>query len=177
MYRVLYASSQKLGCYLETLARFRVDITLYAELAAIEGQDDFVPLGQVPIQWVEKRILGFAGHEGRYADLYGSDWIGALRRELAGDCVALGLSDLDAAILQASAPRALTQRASRIAFRSGFDGVHYRSKYGHDVQNWALFEPFKLNPDKSEEIQLSDADLEKALNIHGLRLAVQDALS
>lgn len=154
-----------------------MDITLYAELAEIDGQDDFVPLGEVPVQWVEKRILGFAAHEGRYADLYGSDWIGALRRELAGDCVALGLNDLNAAILQASAPRALTQRASRMAFRSGFDGVHYRSKYGHDIHNWALFEPFKLNPGKSEEIQLKDAALEKALRIHDLRLAVQDALN
>src|SRR5258708_33726634 len=27
-YRVLYASSQRLGCYLETLARFRVDLTV-----------------------------------------------------------------------------------------------------------------------------------------------------
>ena len=28
MYRVLYASSQRLGCFLETLARFRVDVKL-----------------------------------------------------------------------------------------------------------------------------------------------------
>jgi hypothetical protein len=40
---VLYASSQRLGCYLETLARFRVDLKLYAELSEIEGEDDFTP--------------------------------------------------------------------------------------------------------------------------------------
>jgi hypothetical protein len=50
-YRVLYASSQRLGCYLETLARFRVDLTLYAELSEIEGEDDFTPLGHVPLAW------------------------------------------------------------------------------------------------------------------------------
>ena len=38
-YRVLYASSQRLGCYLETLARFRVDLTLYAELSEIDGEN------------------------------------------------------------------------------------------------------------------------------------------
>src|SRR5258707_2536685 len=39
-YRVLYASSERLGCYLETLARFRVDLTLYAELSQIEGSNE-----------------------------------------------------------------------------------------------------------------------------------------
>ena len=48
---MLYASSQRLGCYLETLARFRVDLTLYAELSEIEGEDDFTPLGRVPLAW------------------------------------------------------------------------------------------------------------------------------
>jgi len=34
-YRVLYASSHRLGCYLETLARFSPDLSLFAELAQI----------------------------------------------------------------------------------------------------------------------------------------------
>ena len=46
MYRVLYASSQRLGCFLETLGRFRVDPKLLAELGEIEGEDDYCPLGQ-----------------------------------------------------------------------------------------------------------------------------------
>ncbi len=44
-YRVLYASSQRFGCFVETLARFRIDPTLLAELAQIEGADDYFPLG------------------------------------------------------------------------------------------------------------------------------------
>ena len=47
-YRVLYASSQRLGCFVETLARFRIDPTLLSELAQIEGADDYCPLGEVP---------------------------------------------------------------------------------------------------------------------------------
>ena len=61
---MLYASSQRLGCYLETLARFRVDIKLYVELGEITGDDDFVPLGVVPREWAEKRTIGAAEHEG-----------------------------------------------------------------------------------------------------------------
>lgn len=47
-YCVLDASSYRLSCLLKTLARFRPDLTLMAELDAIEGDNDFSPLGQVP---------------------------------------------------------------------------------------------------------------------------------
>jgi RES domain len=167
---VTYASSQRLGCYLETLARFRADLTLYAELREIAGEDDFLPLGHVPISWAALRMLGTAEHAGRYADLYGSEWIGILRRELAVDSLELGVADIDAAVLQWSIPRTLTQRVSRLVFRRGFDGIHYRSRYGHDIRNWALFEPFKLSPRETVAVDLDDADLAKALAIHRLRI-------
>ena len=48
-YRVLYASSQQVSCYIETLARFRPDLSLLAELREISGEDDFFPAGQVPL--------------------------------------------------------------------------------------------------------------------------------
>jgi hypothetical protein len=37
-YRVLYASSQRLSCFVETLARFRPDLNLLAELEEIAGE-------------------------------------------------------------------------------------------------------------------------------------------
>ena len=55
-YRVLYASSTRFGCFLETLARFRPDIALYAELKEIEGEDDFVRAGTVPREMVSKPL-------------------------------------------------------------------------------------------------------------------------
>ena len=79
-YRVLYASSQRLGCFVETLARFRIDPTLLAELAQIEGADDYCPLGEVPIEWVEKRIMGLATTDNEYADVCSSEWISRLRQ-------------------------------------------------------------------------------------------------
>jgi hypothetical protein len=143
---------------------------LYAELAEIAGVDDFFPAGRVPRQWAQTRVIGSATHYGAYADMYGSEWIGMLRRELAADCIQFGIADLDAGILQQSASRPLTQRASRVAFNRGFDGIHYRSRYGHDVSNWALFEPFKIEPREIAAIDLSDADLQQALAIHRLEL-------
>jgi hypothetical protein len=63
-YRVIYASSQRLGCYLETLARFRPDLSLLAEFSEIEGENDFTPLGSVPLNWFKKRSMGSARASG-----------------------------------------------------------------------------------------------------------------
>jgi len=168
-YRVLYASSDRFGCYLETLARFRPDLSLLAELAQIEGENDFHPLGNVPPEWAEVRVVGAAFHYGSYADVYSSDWIGILRKELAGFWIAFGFAELDAGALQPTS-RPLTQRVSRVVFNNGFDGIHYCSRFGHDVRNWALFEPFKIDPQLVTPIDPVDSDLQAALTIHGLRL-------
>lgn len=82
-YRVIYAASQKLSCFLETLARFRADVSLLAELNEIEGENDFIPLGTVPREWCDERLLGSAHVDGNYADIYGAEWIAYLRHRLA----------------------------------------------------------------------------------------------
>lgn len=169
-YRVIYTSSQRLGCYLETLARFRPDLTLLADLAEIEGEDDFTPLATVPASWLVARLIGTGNIDGEYADVYAPGWIALLRRELASTAVALGLSEIDASTLQAGRPRQLTQEASLIVFRHGLDGIFYRSRYGHSIENWAIFEPFPLRNTSSAAIDANDPDLQSALRIHGLTM-------
>lgn len=169
LYRVLYASSQRLGCFLETLARFRVDPKLLAELAEIEGEDDYCPLGELPLDWIEKRTMGVATASGEYADICSSDWISRLRILLAGHLKRFGVDDLDASVLQMTAPRGLTQLASRAVFAERLAGIYYRSKYGHDLENWALFEPFQINVRDSEPIRADDPDLQHALRLHRLK--------
>jgi RES domain len=169
-YRVIYTSSQRLGCFLETLARFRPDLTLLAELAEIEGENDFTPLGTVPASWLTGRLIGTAQTRGEYADIYAAGWISLLRRELASTAVALGLSEIDASTLQAGRPRQLTQEASLIVFRHGFDGICYRSRYGHSIENWAIFEPFPLRNTSAAAIGADDPDLHSALQLHGLTM-------
>ncbi len=170
-YRVIYAASQKLSCFLETLARFRPDLSLLAELNEIEGEDDFFPLGTVPAEWCDDRLLGSAHAEGNYADIYGAEWIAYLRHRLAGECLRLGLDDLDASALQKSVPRRLTQLASLEAWSKKFDGVYYRSRHGHDLENWAIFEPFCLSRASSEAIPTEDPTFMEALRILELKLA------
>jgi hypothetical protein len=169
-YRVVYASSQRLSCFLETLARFRPDLSLIAELREIEGEDDFLPIGIVPREWCDDRLLGTASASGEYADLYASAWVGLLRRELAEECLRLGVQDLDAGILQRDRPRRLTQLASAQVYQRGFSGIYYRSRHGHNLENWALFEPFLIASLKSRTISDDDPNLLQALGILGLRL-------
>src|SRR5437016_4371100 len=89
-YRVLYASSQRLSCFLETLARFRPDLALLAELQHIAGENDFFPLSQVPKAWCKSRVLGTGMTSGNYADLYAAQWVAHLRSVLAAECLKLG---------------------------------------------------------------------------------------
>ena len=88
-FRVLYASSQKVSCFVETLARFRPDLQLIEELRQIEGDDDFLPIGEVPLNWCSNRALGTASADGNYADVCGAEWIALLRRKLASNACAL----------------------------------------------------------------------------------------
>ncbi len=168
-YRVLYASSQRLGCYLETLARFRVDPALHAELAEIAGENDFTPPGRVPPAWAETRMMGSAARHGSYADLYGDEWIAMLRRLLGADFRQAGIAELTANSLRQCCRRALTQQSSRLAFDRSFDGIRYLSRFGQHICNWALFEPFKLDLATSASLDNCDAEFQEALAIHNLQ--------
>ncbi len=171
-YRVLYASSQRVACFVETLARFRPDLGLLAELTSIDGPDDFFPLGTVPRDWLDVRTMGSAEIEGTYADIYAAEWVSHLRRMLAAEALRLGIKDIDLSTLQMAEPRRLTQLASREVYRSHFAGVFYGSRYGHSLENWALFEPFLLVHPKSEVFLVDDADLLEALRLLDIRLAI-----
>jgi hypothetical protein len=170
-YRVLYASSQRLACFVETLARFRPDLSLLAELDAIEGEDDFVALGTLPRDWLAVRTMGSAEINGVFADIYGIAWVSLLRRTLAAEALRLGMKDIDLSSLERAEPRRLTQLASRQAYLLSFAGIFYRSRYGQTLENWAIFEPFPLEDSTSKEFSEDDPDLLEALRLHGIRLS------
>jgi hypothetical protein len=49
-------------------------------------------------------------------------------------------------------------------------GVRYLSRFGTDLENWAIFEPFTvLIPVESEQITAEDPELLRALQLLGLR--------
>jgi len=178
VYRVLYASSQRLGCFIETLARFRVDVSFVADLALMEnGEDDFTAFGTVRKAWLNGRCIGSTNVEGVYADIYALGWVNHLRTKLAEVAVKLGIEDIDLSSLERAEPRRLTQQASRIAFELGYAGVFYHSRYGHSIENWAIFEDwtmskrFPIRQPISWRIAEDDPDLIEALRVLGLILS------
>lgn len=172
-YRVLYASSQLVCCYVEVLARYRPDYTLLAELEAMEGDNDYQQIGIVPNEWFENRFIGTAEVEGNYAELYCPEWISHLRSRLQPLCIQLELEEFDVSVLVQATKRIVTQRASSIVNDLGaFAGIYYASRHGLGFENWALFE-FKaiIKPLVSvQQVSKNDPGLQQALKI--LHLAV-----
>src|SRR5277367_2441379 len=74
-------------------------------------------------------------------------------------------------VLQQGKPRRLTQLSSLEVYKAGLNGIYYRSRYGHDLENWALFEPFQIRViGDAEVIRLGDPDLLAACEILGLQI-------
>jgi len=173
-YRVLYASSQLVSCYVEVLARFRPDYALLAELRAMDGEDDYQQIGIVPDEWFENRFIGTAEVQGNYADLYSPAWVSLLHSRLQPLRVELGLLDFDVSVLMQAAKRIITQRASGIVNDLGaFAGISYASRHGLGLENWALFE-FKaiINPlIPVQRVSKNDPSLIQSLEILNLAVA------
>ena len=179
-YRVLYACSQRLGAFVETLSRFRPDPEVVAGLSEIKGEDEAAPAlppGHVPRAWLEGRLMGEAILQGQYADVGHSRSLSYLRRALAARVVHHGLGDLDGVAIRLSAPRRFTQEISRLIYectaqdgRQQFDGIRYISRLGDEFKNWAIFEPGRLSDQAAGPIRDDDPDLTDAVQRLGLSL-------
>ncbi len=67
--------------FLETLGRYRPESFVVNRTQGIEGDVDFFPLGVVPSEWCDERLLGSA---------FAVEWIALLCYRLAGECLRLG---------------------------------------------------------------------------------------
>jgi len=178
-FRVLYASSTRLGCFIETLARFRKPTAAGALMETLDeienAGSDFTPPGTVPASWLHGRRIGRAASvTGRYAQVYSAEWVSHLRRELEPELIASNADtrtrgDFDLHLL-ISQDRALTQRAASLIYRMGYNGVCYESRHGTDLVNWALFEPFQVQQIQNDLLAPGDPDLLQAIETLDLRL-------
>jgi hypothetical protein len=173
-YRVLYASSQRVGAFVEVLARYRTDTALVAEYAqmTVEDGDEYATIapGIVPGDWPDRRHLGTATHPGPFVDIGHSDSLAHLRAELAAQLLHHDVDDLDGGDLRRRAPRAVTQEISRYIFERGRDatgrslaGIRYLSRLGDELENWAIFEGTEPENTTSDPIATDDEDLMSAL--------------
>ena len=188
-YRVLYASSQRLGCFLETLVDFRPDPGILAEYALQEADTrasgTTATPGVVPRDWFHRRVItrGVMTEAcGWFVVVGDAETLSELRTALAARVVHYGLRDLDAATIRLSTPRAFTQEiSSYIATQRDengrpYAGIYYCSRLDDGVENWAVFEQQSMGGRSpvfgiaTDPIDSQDGDLQRALALLGLRL-------
>jgi hypothetical protein len=177
-YRVLYAAGQRRGAFLETLARFRADPQLIADLAEIDDDPEYptAPPATVPAEWLETRCIGTARADSlTFVDISHSQSLAHLRHALAARLVQHGLDDLDAGDIRRRTPRALTQEVSRYVFErpEAFAGIRYLSRLGDELTNWGIFEGSELDAiiEDIEAIDVDDPDFVSALDTLELALS------
>ena len=180
-YRVLYASSTRLGAFVETLAPFRVDLAVIAGLQEIDAPEEPVASSVLPRRWLAGRVIGEASLDGSFVDIGDADTLATIRAELAARAIHYGLSDVDAAAIRLHAPRRFTQEISRFVYErheqdGSCAGIRYRSRFGDQFVNWAIFEPpsqaeLSRATSMSAEITPDAPDLLRALELFGLKLS------
>lgn len=173
-FRVLYASSDRLTCFLETLARFRPDPHVEAiEITSDPRDGEFptLPPGHVPAEWTTKRAIGTITVDWSFADIGTRRSLAHLRQVLGHQLVRHGVDDLDGAAIRASVPRAFTQEVSRYVYEhADVAGLRYLSRLGDDGENWAIHEPAEIPMVRVTNVEPDDPDLRTALELFGLTL-------
>ncbi len=178
-YRVLYAAGERVGAYVETLARFRPDPVVFAVLEGIDAGDDepMPPHGVVPAAWLASRAIGTGTLTGSFVDLGVAQTLGMLRARLAARLVHYDIADLDGVAIRLTVPRRFTQEISRMVYETSteagtraWDGISYLSRLGDDLRNWATFEPNEPQQPRVEAVDRDDPALDAALAILGLRI-------
>jgi hypothetical protein len=171
---VLYASSDRLTCFLETLARFRPDPHVLAVEIVGDPRDAEFPSarpGHVPASWTTLRCIGRIDVAWTFADVGTRRSLAHLRSVLGGALIRHRIPDLDAAAIREAAPRGFTQALSRLVYEQGdVAGIRYLSRLGDDGVNWAIQEPAELPAGASEDVRRDDPDLRAALELFGLVL-------
>lgn len=145
-FRVLYACTQRLGTFIECLARFRPDPAVLAGLAEIDDDhsDPLVPAplmpGEVPKSWLSNRRIGMAAVDGNFAQIGHSQTLAWLNHRLATRLVHYHIPELDGSAIRLSVPRRFTQEISRVIYeltdagRRQYDGIAYLSRLGDEFE-------------------------------------------
>ena len=178
-----------MACYLEVLAAFRADPVLAEALDAIDDEDagEFptAAAGTVPRSWCAPRMVASGRLTGTFAVPGHPESLPTLRQRFLGMARDLGLSDLDAAAIRDSRPRALTQAISAWLYtvtvgdgHSPLTGIEFLSRHGDNLTLWALYEhdtasssPPGVVPAGAELIDPNDPDLKEAMRLHRLAWA------
>jgi hypothetical protein len=173
-FRVLYAAEQRIACFVETLAPFRVSLEWLGAVRRVRAGDrgsDEPEGGVIPADWLaRRRIAAFALPPGRqWLDLRALETRVALRGRLASLLATQHQADFDLGDAL-SRNRPLTQAVARWAYDEGFDGVVYTSRFACAFDCWAIFDRVGTDRRSVTAIHRDDPDLEEVARLFDLRM-------
>jgi len=152
-FRTLYCARERRTALRETLADFRPNTKVLAELRRLRLDSDELRPAPVPLDWRDKRLLAPARihfRSGELVDLDDSSVRGELEREHADLLERHAMDHLDIAQIR-SRDREVTQRIARALYDRGAAGIAFGSNL-NDLPCFALFEArCQLNPDGEPE--------------------------
>ncbi|HLZ71353.1 MAG TPA: RES family NAD+ phosphorylase [Dehalococcoidia bacterium] len=173
-FQVLYAGEQRLACFVETLAPLRPDVRTIALARSLPADPDAAeeaPAGTVPSAWLAARRIGaFSLRAGQqWLDLRAFSTREALRANLAARWAELALEDFDLGDA-VTRRRAVSQAIAGWAYKHGYQGIAYPSRFDAGLSCWALFSGARIVPLANDRIAADDHDLLAALRLLNLRL-------
>lgn len=173
---VLYASSAVRGCFAETLARYRVDLSSPVAIAAAKDTG-FMPPGGVPASWREDRRKFMIGvlDPLPFVDIEHEHTRSVMERELPLVLARFKLDHLDIPTVR-GADRRLTRALAEWAYtrtdeqgKPLYSGIRYMSKHG-DYECWAIFAGTGVELYAAEAVEKDDVDLRAVANTFNLTI-------
>ncbi|MGD9894475.1 MAG: RES family NAD+ phosphorylase [Dehalococcoidia bacterium] len=174
-FRVLYRAETRLACFVETLAPYRPDGHVLAALRQVtpaEGEDELPEAGIIPSDWRRDRLMGRLNLDPgqQWLDLRLNEILESLRWELAESFRDLGYTAFDMSNALGS-NRRLTQVIAGWAYDQHYQGIAYKSRFGSDLDCWAIFEGAGFEDTDIAPIPIDDRDLANAARRFMLRLS------
>ena len=175
---VIYAATERVACYAETLARFRPTPAMI-ELAAQDEDTSRMVLGGIPQAWRLDRVMGtFKLEEGAlpFLDLQQPETHEWLSQEMRSTLIGLGYDQpLDLADV-CGRDRLLSRAIAEFAYTLVdpdedfmLSGIRYTSRLNSDWECWAVFEGAPLELVDRRPIELHDPDLRRVTGMWALR--------
>lgn len=174
-FRVLYATEQRRGAFVETLVSFVPDLELVARAQELHPTDRgaaMPALGQVPSEYFQKRLCRIRLDPGQqWLDLRFPETHQWLRTSLATALVAQGIGGEFAWGELVGARREITQAVSRLSYESGHQGMVFPSSHDPALNCWVVFEGASYRSvGRTGLLRRSDTDVRAVARLLGLAI-------
>jgi hypothetical protein len=179
-FETIYFGTTRGACYAETLGPRRPDPNLVAEIDESGEWNAYMDPGKVEAEWRRRRVLEkvkptVGGN--RYLDLHSSQSLAWLTREMRTALAIFGVQQLtlshvttgDRQITRAISSWVYTLRSSP-SRQFIFDGIKYGSKYGEDLECWAVYDRTLVTLEEKRTIELDDPELMEIAKRFGLQI-------